>query len=151
MPLVCRVRKDRKEPGYTYGHPGRCVLPCGILRGGSCLAPYRAPYRAGRVPEGNSPRSCSRWILYSRNPEYGRVPGTSFSRALEITIPDHVCLFSVDTLASLLGREGFTVLRRKTWGGLGAGTAPRPIKYLFDRAAKLFGFGDVMIILSIKA
>ena len=66
-------------------------------------------------------------------------------------IPDHVCLFSVDTLASLLGREGFTVLRRKTWGGLGAGTAPRPIKYLFDRAAKLFGFGDVMIILSIKA
>lgn len=65
-------------------------------------------------------------------------------------ISDHMCLFSMKTLKQLLLREGFTILRTGTWGGLAAGTAPVPVKKLFDRAAKRFGFGDVMIILAQK-
>jgi SAM-dependent methyltransferase len=59
---------------------------------------------------------------------------------------DHLYLFSVKTLAALLRRQGFTVEKIATWGGLAAGTAPAPVKRVFDRAAKQFGFGDVMVI-----
>jgi hypothetical protein len=38
------------------------------------------------------------------------------------------------------------VERRITWGGLAAGTAPLAIKRLADRAAKKWGFGDVMML-----
>jgi SAM-dependent methyltransferase len=59
---------------------------------------------------------------------------------------DHLYLFSVQTLSRLLRDRGFEVQRVRTWGGLAAGLAPRPLKNLADRAAKKFGFGDVMII-----
>jgi SAM-dependent methyltransferase len=59
---------------------------------------------------------------------------------------DHLYLFSVKTLTRLLEQNGFTVERIKTWGGLAAGAAPIPIKRVFDKAAKRFGFGDVMLI-----
>ena len=59
---------------------------------------------------------------------------------------DHLYLFSVKTLSRLLRQQGFAIERIATWGGLAAGTAPEPLKRLFDKAAKRFGFGDVMII-----
>jgi SAM-dependent methyltransferase len=59
---------------------------------------------------------------------------------------DHLYLFSVKTLSRLLEDRGFAVERVRTWGGLAAGAAPRPLKNLADRAAKRFGFGDVMLI-----
>ena len=59
---------------------------------------------------------------------------------------DHLYLFSARTLSRLLREQGFTVEKIKTWGGLAAGTAPGPLKFLFDRAAKKLGFGDVMVI-----
>jgi SAM-dependent methyltransferase len=59
---------------------------------------------------------------------------------------DHLYLFSVKTLSRLLEEKGFTVERISTWGGLAAGLAPAPVKRVFDKAAKRFGFGDVMII-----
>jgi SAM-dependent methyltransferase len=59
---------------------------------------------------------------------------------------DHLYLFSVKTLSALLRQSGFAVERVRTWGGLAAGAAPVPVKRLADRAAKRFGFGDVMII-----
>jgi SAM-dependent methyltransferase len=59
---------------------------------------------------------------------------------------DHLYLFSVKTLSRLLMDRGFAVERVRTWGGLAAGAAPRPLKTLADRAAKRFGFGDVMLI-----
>jgi SAM-dependent methyltransferase len=59
---------------------------------------------------------------------------------------DHLYLFSIKTLSRLLREQGFTIERTATWGGLAAGTAPLPVKRLFDKAAKRFGFGDVMII-----
>jgi SAM-dependent methyltransferase len=59
---------------------------------------------------------------------------------------DHLYLFSVKTLSKLLTQKGFTVEKIVTWGGLAAGTAPPPIKRLFDRAAKKLRLGDVMLI-----
>jgi len=59
---------------------------------------------------------------------------------------DHLYLFSVKTLSRLLEEKGFAIERISTWGGLAAGLAPAPMKHAFDKAAKRFGFGDVMII-----
>jgi SAM-dependent methyltransferase len=59
---------------------------------------------------------------------------------------DHLYLFSIKTLSRLLTDQGFVVERVRTWGGLAAGSAPAPLKRLADKAAKRFGFGDVMLI-----
>ena len=59
---------------------------------------------------------------------------------------DHLYLFSAKTLSRLLGEKGFTIEKTATWGGLAAGTAPVPVKRVFDKAAKRFGFGDMMIM-----
>jgi SAM-dependent methyltransferase len=59
---------------------------------------------------------------------------------------DHLYLFSTATLSRLLRSKGFEPQRVRTWGGLAAGAAPRPLKALADRGAKRFGFGDVMLI-----
>jgi 2-polyprenyl-3-methyl-5-hydroxy-6-metoxy-1,4-benzoquinol methylase len=63
---------------------------------------------------------------------------------------DHLYLFSDKTLGALLEKYGFYVEKKKTWGGLAAGTAPTPVKRLFDWGAKRFGFGDVMIMRAVK-
>ena len=59
---------------------------------------------------------------------------------------DHLYLFSVKTLSQLLEENGFAIEKIATWGGLAAGTAPAPVKRLFDRSAKRFNFGDVMVV-----
>jgi SAM-dependent methyltransferase len=59
---------------------------------------------------------------------------------------DHLYLFSGGTLSRLLKENGFAIEKTATWGGLAAGTAPAPVKRVFDKAAKRFGFGDVMIV-----
>jgi SAM-dependent methyltransferase len=59
---------------------------------------------------------------------------------------DHLYLFSIKTLSALLRQSGFAIEKIVTWGGLAAGTAPAPVKRFFDRAAKRFGAGDVMLI-----
>jgi len=59
---------------------------------------------------------------------------------------DHLYLFSIKTLKRLLREKDFIIEKTATWGGLAAGSAPPVLKRLFDRAAKRFGFGDVMII-----
>ena len=61
-------------------------------------------------------------------------------------IPDHLYLFSIATLSRLLAENGFTIEKTVTWGGLAAGTAPAPVKRVFDKAAKRFGFGDVVMM-----
>ncbi|MFP3089019.1 class I SAM-dependent methyltransferase [Treponema sp. TIM-1] len=63
---------------------------------------------------------------------------------------DHLYLFSVKTLSQLLLQTGFGVERVITWGGLAAGTAPPPVKRWADRAAKKYGWGDVMLIRAVK-
>ncbi|MDR2731278.1 MAG: class I SAM-dependent methyltransferase [Treponema sp.] len=59
---------------------------------------------------------------------------------------DHLYLFSKKTLKLLLKKAGFLVKELHTWGGLAEGLAPSVIKKIFDKLAKHFGFGDVMII-----
>ena len=70
-----------------------------------------------------------------------------FGREWRSMIDDHMYLFGRRTLRRLVEDSGFRVLRGKTWGGLAVGTAPKPIKDLFDRTAKRLNFGDVMIYL----
>lgn len=65
-------------------------------------------------------------------------------------IPDHVVLYSKRTLRRLLEEAGLTVEKTKTWGGLAAGLAPPVLKRFADRAAKLIGAGDVMVMLARK-
>lgn len=59
---------------------------------------------------------------------------------------DHLYLFSVKTLSKLLIRHGYIIEQVQTWGGLAAGTVPKPLKKVADTAAKRFGFGDVVLI-----
>jgi len=59
---------------------------------------------------------------------------------------DHLYLFSKTTLIKMMKDSGFTIKRIRTWGGLAAGTAPSWLKKIFDKAAKRFHFGDVMIV-----
>jgi len=74
-----------------------------------------------------------------------------FSTRWRSAIPDHLYLFSVKTLSRLLAEKGFAIEKTVTWGGLAAGTAPAPVKRLFDRAAKRFGFGDVVMVRAKRA
>ncbi|MCL2008104.1 MAG: class I SAM-dependent methyltransferase [Treponema sp.] len=69
-----------------------------------------------------------------------------FGRKWRSAIFDHLYLFSVKTLSAFLREAGFTIEKIGTWGGLAIGTAPLPIKRIFDRGAKRFGFGDVMVM-----
>jgi len=61
-------------------------------------------------------------------------------------IADHMFLFSKHTLPALLEKAGFTVEKTRTWGGIAAGLAPRPVKKFLDTWVKKIGWGDVMII-----
>jgi len=63
-------------------------------------------------------------------------------------IADHVHLFSRRNLARLISECGFDPVAFKTWGGLGIGTAPAWLKRPVDRLAKMFGFGDVVLVLA---
>jgi 2-polyprenyl-3-methyl-5-hydroxy-6-metoxy-1,4-benzoquinol methylase len=64
---------------------------------------------------------------------------------------DHLYLFSAETLSRMLEQEGFTIEKTLFWGGLAAGVAPRPVKIIFDKLAKRFGFGDVMLIRALSS
>ncbi|HCM29039.1 MAG: methyltransferase [Treponema sp. GWB1_62_6] len=87
-------------------------------------------------------------ILLLTTPNADGLQARLFGSAWRSAIFDHLYLFSRSTIRALLESEGFGVEKIVTWGGLAAGTAPRPIKALADRAAKRFSFGDVMLILS---
>ena len=74
-----------------------------------------------------------------------------FGKNWRSAIADHVHLFSARGLIRLASDKGFDTLKLKTWGGMAQGLAPMPIKRFLDRAAKRWGFGDVMAILSRKS
>jgi 2-polyprenyl-3-methyl-5-hydroxy-6-metoxy-1,4-benzoquinol methylase len=94
--------------------------------------------------------------FYVTTPNIAGFQARLFGSRWRSAIFDHLYLFSVKTLRSLLetcfsGREpGFTVERVRTWGGLAAGIAPLPVKTFFDKAVKRFGLGDVMILRAVK-
>ena len=107
----------------------------------------------------NNPRSLVREIfrilkrggrLYMTTPNADGFQARLLGGRWRSAIFDHLYLFSRATLSALLKSEGFRVERCRTWGGLAAGTAPKPVKVLFDRTAKLLGAGDVMILRAVK-
>jgi SAM-dependent methyltransferase len=69
-----------------------------------------------------------------------------FGNRWRSAIFDHLYLFSKRTIAAMLGKQGFINEGIYTWGGIAAGRAPAPIKYIIDRAAKALGLGDVMAV-----
>jgi len=71
-----------------------------------------------------------------------------FKAAWRSAIADHLVLFSRRTLTRLVTESGFRILRTVTWGGLAVGTAPLLFKKPADRLAKMFGFGDVVLLLA---
>ena len=62
-------------------------------------------------------------------------------------IADHMYLFSKRTLSDLLRKNGFSVIKKASWGGLAAGTAPGWLKSFADRTVKAAGIGDVVCIM----
>lgn len=88
--------------------------------------------------------------LYMTTPNVDGFQARLFGGRWRSAIFDHLYLFSRATLSALLESEGFRVEHCRTWGGLAAGTAPKPVKALFDRVAKAFGAGDVMILRAVK-
>jgi 2-polyprenyl-3-methyl-5-hydroxy-6-metoxy-1,4-benzoquinol methylase len=71
-----------------------------------------------------------------------------FKTSWRSAIPDHLVLFSKQTLVKILEKAGFSVHKIVTWGGLARGTAPGWLKRPVDVLAKRFGFGDVMLLLA---
>lgn len=61
-------------------------------------------------------------------------------------ISDHLFLFSVQSLKTLLRTYGFCIEQIKTWGGWPLGMKPKLVKKPLDMLAKLLGCGDVMVI-----
>ena len=84
--------------------------------------------------------------FYITTPNIASFQAQFFKNRWRSAIFDHLYLFSVKTLSRLLREKSFIIEKISTWGGLAVGTAPPPVKRLFDKAAKRFGFGDVMII-----
>ncbi len=70
-----------------------------------------------------------------------------FGPSWRSAIYDHLYLFSKTTLASLASGAGFRLEHARSWGGLAAGIAPKPLKTLVDRLAKALNIGDVMVCL----
>ncbi len=70
-----------------------------------------------------------------------------FGSGWRSAIADHLFLYSLKTLEKICCKNGFELLKKRTWGGLAKGTAPDLIKRIFDIAAKKTGFGDVMVLL----
>jgi 2-polyprenyl-3-methyl-5-hydroxy-6-metoxy-1,4-benzoquinol methylase len=88
--------------------------------------------------------------FFVTTPNIAGMQARLFGNRWRSAIFDHLYLFSIKTLTRLLEGKGFIVEKISTWGGLAKGAAPEKVKRLFDKAAKRFGFGDVMIIRAVK-
>lgn len=73
-----------------------------------------------------------------------------FGRNWRSAIADHMFLFSVSTLSAMIKKQGFSIIKTGTWGGIAAGLVPGIIKRPVDYLAKKIGFGDVMVVLARK-
>jgi 2-polyprenyl-3-methyl-5-hydroxy-6-metoxy-1,4-benzoquinol methylase len=87
-------------------------------------------------------------ILVLTTPNIAGFQARLLGGAWRSAIHDHLYLFSLRQLASLLDRAGFRVDRRVTWGGWAAGLRPAFLKKPLDRAAKRYGLGDVCAVLA---
>lgn len=85
-------------------------------------------------------------LFICTTPNVSGLQARIFGSKWRSAIADHMFLFSGKTLKDLLRDKNFSVMRFKTWGGLGQGYGPIWIKKLLDYSAKRFSFGDVMIV-----
>lgn len=85
-------------------------------------------------------------VLLITTPNIAGFQARLFGSGWRSAIFDHLYLFSVKTLSRLLADNGLAIEKVITWGGLAEGIGPRLLKRALDRAAKRFGFGDVMMI-----
>lgn len=89
--------------------------------------------------------------VYCTTPNVSGFQVKLFKGEWRSAIADHLVLFSVDTLSMILKKNGFNIIKHKTWGGLCANSGyPKLFKRWLDGLAKVFGFGDVVIIKAVK-
>ena len=86
-----------------------------------------------------------RGLLIIATPNIDGLQSRIFKANWRSAIADHVFLYSKKTLRNFLNKYHFSIERMKTWGGLEKGAGHPLVKRILDRAAKQFGFGDVMI------
>ena len=103
----------------------------------------------------NNPREVIREIwrilrtggcLMLTTPNISSFQAKLFGNNWRSAIFDHLFLFSFRTIKAMLKAESFAIESINTWGGLAAGTAPLPIKIFADKAVKILGIGDVMLV-----
>lgn len=133
LQIHCRPLEDIKFPGNYFD----AVLASHLIE--HLNDPRGFVKEACRIlsPEGR---------FYVTTPNIAGFQARLFRGRWRSAIFDHLYLFSEKTLGRMLKENGFEIEKTATWGGLAAGIAPNPIKRIFDRAAKRFGFGDVMIM-----
>ncbi|MDR0759324.1 MAG: class I SAM-dependent methyltransferase [Treponema sp.] len=116
---------------------------------------FRAVLASHLIEHLNDPASLVREVyrillpggcFYVTTPNIAGFQARLLGKRWRSAIFDHLYLFSAKTLPALLRRNGFTVEKTVTWGGLAAGLAPPRIKAWADRAAKKLNRGDVMIV-----
>jgi SAM-dependent methyltransferase len=84
--------------------------------------------------------------LMLTTPNIGSFQARLFKNRWRSAIFDHLYLFSKKTITALLRANDFEIEGIYTWGGLAEGAAPRWLKKIMDKASKIFGFGDVMLV-----
>jgi SAM-dependent methyltransferase len=125
--------EENRFPGASFD----LVLASHLIEHLNSPAAFVSEVRRILAPEG---------FFIITTPNIGGFQAKIFKGRWRSAIFDHLYLFSVKTLSTLLVQKGFGIEKIVTWGGLAAGTAPRPVKRFFDRMAKKHGFGDVMLI-----
>jgi SAM-dependent methyltransferase len=152
---VCGAEICRPEAEYGRRERGLDIRELPLEECRFPPASFEAVLASHLIEHLNAPaafvRECRRILvpggkLYLTTPNIAGFQARLFRGRWRSAIFDHLYLFSARTLQALLIQEGFRPEKTATWGGLAAGSAPAPVKRLADRAAKRFGFGDVMII-----
>lgn len=150
------------EPAAQYGRAHRGVpIALGTLDEVELSsAPYGAAHFSHVIEHVPHPREFLRQVrsllapggfMVVVTPNTAGLQARLFGPQWRSAIADHVHLFSQRNLARVLVEEGFEIVARKTWGGLGKGVAPGVIKRPIDWMAKRMGFGDVMLFLCRRA
>jgi len=85
-------------------------------------------------------------VIFITTPDISGFQSRLFGSRWRSAIFDHLYLFSRHTLKKMLKTTGFKIKSCHSWGGLAAGSAPKPIKKIADFLAKRLNCGDVMII-----
>lgn len=149
------------EAAVRYGRENRSLsIFHGTLEEASCeSASFEVVHASHVIEHVTDPSSFLREIyrilkpgghLIITTPNIDGLQSKIFGAGWRSAIADHMYLFSKKTLAKFLLHSGFTIEKRKTWGGLAAGAGPAWLKRILDGLAKPFGFGDVMVFLARK-